>query len=147
MTPRQKSKAAGNTRYLGKVCLKHSKLNGERQTRSGKCPECIKEYASADVQLAKGRKRAIRVRKELKTVVFAHYGPNCKRCGEDDSDVLNIDHIKGGGAAHRKTIGGRGTGVNMYRWLVTNNFPSGYRVLCFNCNVKLHLLSERRKLT
>ncbi len=43
---------------------------------------------------------------------------------------LTVDHIDGGGKAHRRDAALN----NMWRWLVTHNFPSGFRVLCFNCN-------------
>lgn len=44
-------------------------------------------------------------------------------------DALSIDHIDGGGAKHRKGL----TTSNIYRWLIKNNFPTGFQVLCMNC--------------
>jgi hypothetical protein len=38
--------------------------------------------------------------------------------------------IGGGGNKHRKSIKNR----NFYLWLKQNDYPSGYRVLCMNCN-------------
>ncbi len=55
----------------------------------------------------------------------------CPGCTENQIEFLCIDHINNNGAEHRKEIGGRTT---MYLWLIKNNFPSGFRVLCFNCN-------------
>lgn len=72
---------------------------------------------------------------KIKIIVFKHYSHGklkCKLCGYDTVDALTIDHINGGGLKHRKTIGYGGT--NFYRWLIKNNFPEGYRVLCRNCN-------------
>lgn len=66
--------------------------------------------------------------------VLIHYGgnpPKCACCDESNVKFLTIDHINGGGAKQRKQVGG---GFNFYRWLIRNNFPEGYQVLCFNCN-------------
>ncbi len=58
----------------------------------------------------------------------------CNNCGEQDIDVLCIDHINGGGNRHNKTLNSQGT--NICLWLIKNNYPEGYQVLCANCNMK-----------
>lgn len=63
-----------------------------------------------------------------------HYGGTCACCGENRYEFLAIDHINGGGGKHRKKTGG-----HTERWLVKNNFPQGYRILCHNCNQSLGL--------
>jgi len=71
---------------------------------------------------------------KLKLEVLTHYGggtPKCACCGESIIEFLTIDHINNNGEKHRKQIG---SGGGFYRWLKENNFPKGYRVLCFNCN-------------
>lgn len=73
---------------------------------------------------------------KLKREVFEHYGgipPHCACCGERYSEFLSIDHIHGNGAAHRREIRLR-TGMSFYRYLRKQGFPTGYRVLCHNCN-------------
>lgn len=46
-----------------------------------------------------------------------------------------IDHVNGGGNAHRRSIGGTtACTVRFYRWLEVNNYPEGFQVLCHNCN-------------
>ena len=75
-------------------------------------------------------------RLEVKKKVFAKYCKGvirCGCCGEKQIEFLSIDHISGGGTKHRSEIG-RGY---LYFWLVKNNFPDGYRVLCHNCNQAL----------
>lgn len=70
-------------------------------------------------------------------ICIEHYSENkncCKCCGENKIEFLSIDHINGGGTKHRKEIGG---GQLMYQWLIKNNFPKGFRILCFNCNQSL----------
>jgi len=70
-----------------------------------------------------------------KTETFYHYSNGtmkCELCGEDRIKCLSIDHIGGGGAKHRKEIGKKG-GPAFYRWLKRNKYPTGFRVLCMNC--------------
>ena len=59
--------------------------------------------------------------------------------------MLTIDHVNNDGAAHRKAIGkvfpstgNRALIVEMYTWLEKNEFPSGFQVLCYNCNLSKH---------
>jgi len=72
-----------------------------------------------------------RKRFDRKLQVLSHYGSKCQCCGEDNPDLLTIDHVNGGGNKHRRSIG-ESSGI--HRWLVKNNFPDGFRLLCFNCN-------------
>jgi len=62
----------------------------------------------------------------------AYGGSVCACCGETDIRFLTIDHVDGDGAQHRKLIGGGG---NTYKWLRQNGYPSGFQVLCYNCNM------------
>jgi hypothetical protein len=73
-------------------------------------------------------------RRNKKITVIEHYGNKCACCGETNIVFLCIDHVNGGGNKHRKTLGDWGVGANFYRWLINNNFPDGFRVLCHNCN-------------
>jgi len=71
-----------------------------------------------------------------KLLCFAKYSNDdikCACCGEREWKFLSIDHINNDGAEHRKKIGNKG-GDHIYRWLVRNNFPKGFQVLCHNCN-------------
>lgn len=86
-------------------------------------------WRNRDKQVAKQKE----YRERHKQLVFDHYGRFCSCCGEDELVFLTIDHIEGDGAAHRKSISGR-SGFSMYTWIVKNEFPAGFQVLCFNCN-------------
>lgn len=69
----------------------------------------------------------------LKNDILSHYNAICScecGCREDIPGFLTIDHISGGGHKHRKEIGSS----NFYRWIKKNNYPTEFRVLCFNCN-------------
>lgn len=76
--------------------------------------------------------------KAAKIRVLRHYGECCACCGESWPIFLTIDHIEGGGAKHRREINNKG-GHNFYRWLIKNNFPKGFQVLCSNCNLAKHI--------
>lgn len=86
--------------------------------------------------IASLRKRQLedkrRARLRLKVVVIGHYGGRCRCCKETQLLFLTIDHINGGGLAHKREL--RNKGMHLYGWLVKNNYPFGFQVLCFNCN-------------
>ena len=71
----------------------------------------------------------------VKRNILTHYGNGkcaCVVCGESRMDCLSIDHIAGGGSAHRRQIG-HGRAANIYRWLKRVGLPSGFQTLCMNC--------------
>lgn len=72
---------------------------------------------------------------ETRNLVITHYGGKCacSGCHEIRQEFLAVDHVNGGGNKHRKEIGM--TNANSFcRWLIKNDFPAGFRVLCHNCN-------------
>jgi hypothetical protein len=71
-----------------------------------------------------------------KLEILARYGSCCQCCGEKNMEFLAIDHIGGGGNKHRRELK-INNGSGLYMWLIKNNFPSGFRVLCHNCNQAL----------
>ena len=70
---------------------------------------------------------------ELKKLVMTHYSPNleCACCHENNMCFLTIDHIR-----PRKEMGHshKMFGNNLLSWIKRNNFPTGFQVLCYNCN-------------
>lgn len=69
--------------------------------------------------------------RRYKETVMGAYGGICTCCGESELAFLSIDHINGDGGWHRKN---KTQGNNLYTWLIKNNFPEGFQVLCYNCN-------------
>lgn len=72
--------------------------------------------------------------RELRKIVIDHYGHRCSCCGESDFFKLSIDHIDGGGKQHLKEIGGPN---RLCEWIIKQNFPDNFRLLCHNCNFSL----------
>lgn len=69
--------------------------------------------------------------------VFGHYGTSCACCGS--TEELQIDHIEGGGKAHRiELFGHRGSTQMFYNWLIREGFPEGFQTLCKSCNSSKH---------
>jgi predicted restriction endonuclease len=90
----------------------------------------IYHQAHKEERCIKGREN--RMKNKLK--VLTHYGgnpPKCACCGETIFDFLTMDHIDGGGIKQFKQIG---YGTAFYNWLIKNNYPEGFQVLCYNCN-------------
>lgn len=84
---------------------------------------------------AKYRRNAKRFNWRLKLKVVGHYSGGtfaCSCCGEKGVDFLTIDHINGGGRKQSRQLGVFGS--NFYYWLVRHGCPTGYAVLCMNCN-------------
>jgi len=72
-------------------------------------------------------------RQDNRAQCLEHYSGGdvkCNCCAEDAEQFMCIDHIDGGGSEHRKTLK-----IGIYRWLITNDFPEGFQVLCHNCNL------------
>ena len=107
-----------------RTCLSCSGPLGEK--KNGRCVECL--------ALARGKEHAARLARRKKTAdrVFEGYGGYvCACCGETGRLFLSIDHVNNDGAQHRKTVG---NSDQFYLWLLRNNFPDGFQVLCMNCN-------------
>ena len=94
--------------------------------------------------------------RERKLIVLKHYANplECACCKEKRLEFLTIHHPKNDGKNDRQT---RGFGSHFYSSLIKDNFPSGYEVLCWNCNcakrygecphkqIKQSIILERRK--
>ncbi|MBW2672200.1 MAG: hypothetical protein JRD89_02135 [Deltaproteobacteria bacterium] len=138
MTGRPKAckSCSQKARFAGpKLCNGCKQLKNRSEYYKSKpylCKECLKPILNEKNKTLKRRQRLEALR---------YYGgspPKCDCCGEGHIEFLTFDHIGGGGNKHRKAIGVRGSG-EMVRWLIKNNFPKGFRVLCNNCNTAIGL--------
>lgn len=72
---------------------------------------------------------------ERKIEAYSHYCNDeikCQCCGESEIDMLSLDHINNDGAYHRRS--NPSSAKNLVGYVIKNNFPEGYQVLCMNCN-------------
>lgn len=78
--------------------------------------------------------RRIERQTALKDKLYAAYGGyKCACCGETEPKFLSFDHIENNGCKMRKNGQPLG-GESFYLWLIRNDFPKDYQVLCMNCN-------------
>lgn len=64
---------------------------------------------------------------------FDHYGHACTCCGEADKRFLSIEHLLGGGNAHKRKLK-RSSVDSTIRDIRNSGWPPIYTTLCFNCN-------------
>ena len=67
--------------------------------------------------------------------------PCCNCCGENfHVDFLAIDHIRGSKQMDlepelvKLKYSSKLRNQNLHRWIILNNFPNGFQILCTNCN-------------
>lgn len=114
------------------ICGKVAKEEGKRL-----CVPCKeKHYAFNRRYVDKSRVRQVKHERAIRREVLDRLGGKCACCGESHYEFLAIDHVHGGGSAHRRQIGVP-SGQAFVRWIYRNNYPAGFRVLCHNCNSAL----------
>jgi len=114
---RRLRKNANSRRYFS---ANREELNARRSLAHARDPEA-----------RNAPQRALKRRDRLEAL--AAYGAQCACCGETTEEFLGIDHINGGGTAHRRERGLLGNNLN--RWLRQQGYPSEFQVLCHNCNL------------
>ena len=155
-------KKCGLEKPLEQFAKVYSKKNRGKNYRQHTCQDCYKVEHAARQRKArkdnpekykaiqrkchwKHRDRILAGRRKerfgIKLAALDYYGGRvCKCCGETELTMLTIDHIHENGAEHRRSIGwarNRSSG-DFARWLRDNDYPEGYQVLCYNCNISKH---------
>lgn len=124
-------------------CKRERLASAFNQKHDRKHPVCHSCRYAADRE---GNLRRAKARhRQLRDLVFKAYGGVCACCGEHRETMLTIDHVNNDGAAHRKKLS---AGYKKHKWrdanlggtsvyadLVRRNFPTGFQLLCANCNV------------
>ena len=94
-------------------------------------PEKIKaHYRETRETILEKQKARCAKQKFLAIKYYSEGKMDCACCGETRYRTLAFDHINGGGGKHRKEL----KNTFMPRWLIKNNFPAGFQILCMNCN-------------
>jgi hypothetical protein len=73
----------------------------------------------------------LRTWEKLERSVIKAFGARCQCCGFRDRRILEPAHITG--ACNPRCCQKHGQGTAFYQWLVDNNFPKGFGLLCPNC--------------
>ena len=121
-----------------------------KRGRDYNCRSCVsirkKAWMAAHSDYTKERDRAYRARRrdiyrksaaksrvKCRADLIAAYGGKCVCCGEWRDEFLTLDHIERpvGRTSKNRYFE---TGVTFYFKLRRRGFPSGYRILCWNCN-------------
>lgn len=110
------------------------------------CKDCFHNKRNEDYKKNLGERRKANRRRnrrytiQLKQKVIRHYSNGTMACANPfrqhekpytDIRALSIDHPNGGGNQQRKKL----KGSAFYRWLIKNNYPEGYQVLCGSCQM------------
>jgi hypothetical protein len=136
--------------------IKNFRFIKKRENYTSWCIECLREYCREygknDYKLNKQkyidrqkryfqkdpehfrkiRKDSYRRRRMEALIKYGGDIPCCACCGDSHYEFLTIDHINNDGASHRKSL--KDPNRIVY-WLKINNYPSGFQVLCHNCNL------------
>lgn len=145
----------------GYTCLKlhQSYLKESGKNRGGtpqlRCYQCLKEKKQryniknkdhiSKLAYERGRRHLLKTKIEC---FEAYGGVICNCCGETHLAFLTLDHINDNGTQHRKQISAELeaknpgkkfpyrliAGITMYKYLRDLGYPSGFQVLCSNCN-------------
>ena len=111
---------------------------------AGLCVRCVQPSRPGRIRCKSCSESGMIRYANRRDLCLKHYGGQCRLCSEASYCFLNIDHIDGGGIKHRKEMGGGGDRI--YAWLIRNNMPIGFQILCWNCNHKKHLKSYENPL-
>lgn len=81
------------------------------------------------------QKKANNKRRLLVLNAYSNNDIKCACCGENEINFMALDHINNDGAKHRKEMNNGKGGSQIYQWIINNNYPTGFQVLCHNCNL------------
>ena len=117
-----------NVKYCSKKC-------NQKDLRR-RNPTYFKSYYIKNQEIILARQKVANNERRRKCLVhYSENPPKCYCCGEMTLEFLTIDHINNDGAEHRRQLTkSKVRGGNIYGWIIKNNFPKIFKVLCYNCN-------------
>ncbi len=122
-------------KYLER-CRRYREANREK-TRLAVRASALKRRLERPAEVrAKDRELQNKVR--LQAIMLL--GCVCTRCGNNDSRVLQIDHVNGGGTQENKRVHSAGVARRVLKE------PHDFQLLCANCNwIKRHERNENKQ--
>jgi len=108
----------------------NSKNEALARKEQGLCVGCDNKASAGQIRCEECKEKHKKSNKQYRIRVIEYYGNKCLCCGESQYEFLTIDHINGGGTKHREEVGS----AYIWKWIIDNNFPADYQVLCYNCN-------------
>ncbi len=111
-----------------------------RRRAAGLCLRCTEPavlgsgFCAAHIEMRKNQMQ--QWYSDLRKQVIVGYDGKCQcfGCNESRIEFLTVDHVNNNGADHRRKVGHKAFGSTFYRWLIVQNFPKEYQLLCYNCN-------------
>jgi hypothetical protein len=128
------------------VCGKIKIVRGNNTLYCADCrPDAYRALSKLNRELKKNdpvwqkrcNERRREARQKTKHQIVEHYTKGkmcCQMCGENYFPMLQVDHIKENGFEERKNL----HGSDFFRYIIRNNFPDDYQILCAVCNIKKH---------
>ena len=139
------------------VARRYSNKRFHRRRAAGQCTGCGREKelsridllrcgkcsADATIQARKwhkknpehSRRTQREIKERLRDSVLLLYGNCCACCGETYQKFLTMDHVNNDGNKHKQASGLRYGGSALHYYLKIHNYPSGFQILCWNCNM------------
>ena len=86
------------------------------------------------------------MKNDLRLRCLAGYSPEmrCEYCHDDWVPGLQLDHKAGNGRFHCDALGRRMSGNILYKYMIDNNFPPGFQVLCASCNFVKKTMTDQQ---
>lgn len=113
-------------------------INSEN-VRSGKNKKYLHNYYLNNKDTFEFKEKRRKYCRRLLNKVLDYYGHQCSIC--ENTERLCVDHIDG------KNIDGKHRiGKGLWVWIIKNNFPEGFRILCKKCNTLDGFLRKHTRL-
>lgn len=116
--------------YRGNLCIECQRKQGREKTAKYR-KENYQRYREL------GRTASQKYYRKIKKVLFEGYDNKCSCCAESEPKFLSIDHVNNDGnieRGSRKNPKSGSYGINLYKKIIEQNFPTRYQLLCMNCN-------------
>lgn len=128
----------GGRRHECRDCNRIRVETNHKANREYRLARCRERYAKDPTSVwtperrARANMLARKNGKQMRDIIYSHYGNQCICCKEKETMFLTLDHIQNDGKAMRLI---HGSGLSLYNWIIKNHFPKIFQLLCYNCNI------------